>query len=539
MKADTVTLKWHDAPDEPPVYSCKVAEHILEGVPFFANAFSGRFAESASRKVKIVHPAVTKSNVVLWLKFRLWCVNMNGADPRGGQISPYLAMLADYLGDAQFSAQYFAGVNIIAKLTSYSHHAIDSTVGAYGNYDPYSDDSNDSNDSSDDNYEITTTHSQNFGDPIVIKPGLYTREQIISTICAEINLRYRSEYKRDLVLQDENGLLKVCRREYDNNDAKEYDCFPGTQMINFHCWPYGHAVVEEPRQRPVRFCERCYIFNRLDNDNTFNSKFKIFFRINFSPDILGTMGGSYNLDTKGVNFAYWKVNQRNYAQMLLNIIDIDLLVRIPFVNPPEICCNGEVPPRVGKFPKDLTDEIAIAVSNHYVLSLAKKPGIGFQKLREFALSEGQLRDIAEHAWSADSTSVCKMLQVPKKSINAAAKKSFGELADYSTSVLRQKYKFTDLYEFDDAELNRLHKRAAELREKLRYFESYINRCGAATLERIGRQFDDIEIDNPAALLDELARIEIAYEERYKKLVSNAKKAELSTDYSKYDYLCRK
>ena len=110
-------------------------------------------------------------------------------------------------------------------------------------------------------------------------------------------------------------------------------------------------------------------------------------------------------------------------------------------------------------------------------------------------------------------------------------------------MLRQKYGYTDFYEFDDPELKRLEKLIQDLNVKLTPHWATIERCGLAGLERANVTHEEMtDTEGPGKLYASYQRAEKDHKDRYKKLIANAKQKEQNgkfDNYSRYDYLCKK
>jgi hypothetical protein len=565
-EVDQQVLKLHWYSDASThVYSHRASAKLFHEVGFFDSALNGNFAESKGT-VNIYHPSVTRDNVVSWLKFRQWVSSgFVGDDPRTA-VSPWLLVLAEYLMDVQFTMRVFRGAVIYPTL-------IDTRVEAM--VSPYAEFAG--QDLGDDTYldpPITyRTHiMMNPLLPITVSAGFYSREDILYIIVREINVRYQQEYQRDLVYIDDSGSItaKICQPEYTDSQwdhgRNTRVGFPLTRTIVFECRDIGKpciawSLLQDSHEETLKLLSDrstgskiitdarngeyvtkmsprrsiCYVLNEYDSWNVSDGAIKILPDINFSRDVVERFS---RCDYRnGMKFDSMTVTPRDCDMVLRGIQSIDLKCSVRFGPILVLDTNAHPPPLMKDFPYGVSDTIIERTCTDFIYSFANNtPGIGMEKLRKFALCDNR---IALAVWEIDPMAVCTVLNMPMKSRGSASKKKFSELADHTTSILRTKYGFTDLYEFDDPELKRLQAEVSSLRKLLQPFQRLLSKCGDVTLDKISAVYEDCEIDSPADLKSRLMRAENAYEERYSELVKRAKKAEQKSDHSRYDYLCRK
>ena len=468
MSLDIFKINWFDdVSSVSPVYSCNVSQKYFVGVGFFDNLFRGGFRETWTNTIDVHHETVTKDNVVLWIKFRMWIVNgFKGNDPRGNSFSPYLSVFATFLCDNEFELDFFPGT----------------TLFCYSKWNLCDDE-----------------RSCDLMGELTITPGFKTNQDIIEDVTQQIN-KIHTVHKGCELLHVENKIIAVnihvqnkivaVSKEMFNNGEREdngYNGFFETYSLEFvdsRHYPLGENDIYYKPTIPL---------------SPLTLKFKIHYG-DKSTYGLSIYGQSIYLsyDIKYIKRPSWDVH---------NIMKFK-------------------PPKIEDFPNYLPDDYVSTILTNFVNDFNYQTnGNGFFKMRKFVLCENI---VAKIAWEIAPLSVCQIFHIPKKNQETITKKSWNELEKFCTSILRKKYGYTDFYDFDDAELKNIQNKINNLKEELKPFQEIINRCGDKGLETVTSQYEIImDQAGPETLLTSLKAAEKAYDKRYSALVKNEKKREMT------------
>ena len=568
QKPDVVIVSWYNDIEESPFYKCAIATKYLKNVGIFTPLFSGPdYKENKTKQFRVVHKTGTKENVIVWLKFRQWITDgFNGVDPRMPSVDAYMFPFADYINDCDFTKTYFPGVNIKCILI-YNHIT-----------ERRGDDIID--------FIETTDEMGKFS----IDEGLKSEADIRLEILGHVNglldelksMKLVAAQVPELVQLNEHGQLIVNPLVYCNPSDKFFECdmFMFGFKITFECTPIKKSQIEKS-QNIDDIDDKDIDDKDIDDkgdkgtlhENEIEKEFGIISKvrdrttyINYDRQIDPSFYVIQN-NERIVSVPFlklrFKVSIENGIRELLQktswtkdfdwkkvygsdrfhtakkaITRMSLMCDVKFEEF-GVKFNSSHPLAID-FPNTLSNEIASKVLTSFVYGIRDTvQGNGFMKLRKFGLCEDNM---ARMVWSSDAENVCKILQIPNRSIGSCSKKKFEDLFKFCESVLRQKYGYTDFYDFDDPELKRLEKLIEDLNKKLGPHWATIDRCGMAGLEKANVMHEEItESEGPGKLYASYLQAEKQHSERYKKLIANAKKKEQkeSQDYSRYDYLCKK
>ena len=452
---DIVITSWfsHEN-DDSPFYKCAVATKYLNGVGIFTPLFkNAEYKETKTKQFRIVHKTGTKDIVISWLRFRQWITDgFEGSDPRLPSVDAYMLTFVDYINDQDFRKTYFPGVNVKCILVSNQINSIDEDRNRF-------------------NYSVVTEEIGIF----TINKGLKSQLEINAEVSENVNALLMELKSRGLVRETidslvnmNNGHLIVNPFTYSQPLDKRFerDMFMFGYKLIFDCSPIKNMeainrVQSDTSTTSLASTTLSDIVNVDERPGYFDNYATLAGR----PDLIDGMSGN----VERINASFYvithnhKLNVTNFFKLRFKV-SIDQELREKFqkkswdkefnweriffdsefhaaknaITKMTLLCNVKFEefgtrfnhehPLVEDFPNGLTNEATCQVLTQFVYNLKETvKGNGFMKLRKFGSCPDKM---ARMVWDSDAENVCKILDIPNRSIGSCSKKKFEELSKF-------------------------------------------------------------------------------------------------------------